>query len=199
MKLFYSPNSPYARKCRVVIVEKGLEEQVTLIHVNPLENPPELLAVNPLGTVPALVTDAGLHLCASPAICEYLDSLSPQNPLYPAPHGRECVLACAALADGIMDAAVACVMEGRRPPERQYSAWVERKQAAVLRALAKFATVPLENSPLSIGTLSLAVALEYVNFRLPHVSWQGAYPALAAWQQRFGRRPSLRATRPVAG
>ena len=57
MKLFVSPNSPYARKCRVILREKnlaGIEE----IAVNAMENPPELLAVNPLGTVPAMVTPA---------------------------------------------------------------------------------------------------------------------------------------------
>lgn len=197
MKLFYSTNSPYARKCRVMVIEKNLQGRVELVNLNPLENPPELLAVNPLGTVPALVTDEGLHLCESPAICEYLDSLSPHNPLYPA-GGRECVLAFAALADGIMDAAVACVMEGRRPPEKQYDAWVERKQSAIRRAIAKFAAIPMENSPLSIGTLSLAIALSYVSFRLPQLNWQEAHPQLAAWHAQFSMRESLQTTKPQA-
>ena len=60
MKLFYSPNSPYARKARVIIREKNLSS-IEEISVMPTENPPELWAVNPLGTVPALATDDGLH------------------------------------------------------------------------------------------------------------------------------------------
>lgn len=196
MKLFYSTNSPYARKCRVVTLEKKLEKRVEFINVNPLENPPELLVVNPLGTVPALVTDQGLHLCESPAICEYLDSLSKENPLYPPKENRECVLAFAALADGIMDAAVACVMESRRPMEKQYPMWVERKEAAIRRAIAKFAAVPLENSPLSIGIINLAIALEYVNFRLPHIEWQKDHQKLCNWLNSFSKRLSIQITKP---
>src|SRR4051812_24839467 len=83
MKLFYSPNSPYARKCRVVAIEKGLADQITFVKVDPWDNSPELLKVNPLGRVPALMTDAGMALCESPIICEYFDSLSPKPRLFP--------------------------------------------------------------------------------------------------------------------
>lgn len=197
MKLFYSTNSPYARKCRVVMFEKKLESKIELINVNPLENPPELLAVNPLGTVPALVTDNGLHICESPAICEYLDSLSPENPLFPAPEYRSCVLAVIALADGIINAAVACVMEGRRPEEKRYPAWVQRKEAAIGRAIAKCAGISWDMAP-SMGTIALAVALAYVSFRLPHLPWRKEHPKLAEWLDEFSKRPSMQATKPRA-
>lgn len=196
MKLFYSVNSPYARKCRVVILEKGLQERVEMALVNPLDNPPELIAVNPLCTVPALVTDAGLHLCDSTVICEYLDSLSPENRLYPL-ENRECVLAVAALADGIMDAAVACVIEGRRPQELQYALWVQRKEAAIARSIEKFAGISWEGSPLTIGTVSLAVALAYVSFRLPHIGWREKHLALAAWHDKLMKRKSFLETQPI--
>jgi glutathione S-transferase len=197
MKLFYAPNSPYARKCRVVLVEKQLAcEQVS---VNALESPPELLAVNPLGTVPALVTDQGLHLCDSTAICEYLDSLPSGAPsLLPEPKARECVLAFVAMSDGMMDAAVACVMEGRRPAELQYAGWRERKEAAILRTIEKFAMIDMNHTPLSMGSIGLAVALEYVSFRLPHLGWRAKHPKLAEWVDAFGQRNSLQATRPQA-
>jgi glutathione S-transferase len=197
MKLFSSQNSPYSRKCRIVMIEKGLEKRIELIQANPLENPKELLSVNPLGTVPALVTDQGLHLCDSTVICEYLDTLSAHNPLLPPVGGRECVLAFVAMADGIMDAAVACVMEGRRPEDKQYAAWVERKELAISRAIAKFATVPLDQT-LSMGTIALGVALAYVSFRRPHIAWRGAHPVLAQWFDMFTKRPSFEATKPQA-
>lgn len=198
MKLFYSINSPYARKCRAVIFEKRLQDRVALIQVNPMENPPELLAVNPLGTVPALITDQGLHLCDSTVICEYLDALSDDTPLYPPQKSRECVLAIAAMADGMIDAAVACVLEGRRPKEFQYIAWRERKEAAIMRAIAKFAQADLSAAPLSIGTISLAVGLSYVSFRLLHVSWRERHPTLAVWLDNFSMRASMQQTKPMA-
>ncbi len=197
MKLFYSINSPYARKCRVVLIEKNLPcEQVA---VNALENPPELLAVNPLGTVPALVTDQGLNLCDSTAICEYLDSLpSSAAPLLPEPKARECVLAFVAMSDGIMDAAVASVLEGRRPKEIQYAMWRERKEAAIMRAISKFAGIDMNHTPLSMGSIGLAVALSYVSFRLPHLDWRSKHPRLAAWLEDFSNRESMQATKPQA-
>jgi glutathione S-transferase len=196
MKLFYSPNSPYARKCRMVLAEKGLAcDQVA---VNALENPPELLAVNPLGTVPALVTDQGLHLCDSTAICEYLDTLPSAAPaLLPEPKARECVLAFVAMSDGIMDAAVACVLEGRRPKEIQYALWRERKEAAIMRAIAKFSAIDMTHTPLSMGSIGLAVALSYVSFRLPHLDWRAKHSRLAAWLDEFAKRDSMQATQPI--
>jgi len=198
MKLFYSTNSPYARKCRVVVLEKNLASRVEFINLNPMENPAELLAINPLGTVPALVTDQGLHLCDSTVICEYLDSLSDENGLLPEPKLRECVLAFVAIADGIMDAAISCVLESRRPAEKIYPEWVSRKETAIMRAIAKFASIPMEHSPLSMGTINLAVALSYVSFRLPHLNWKSAHPSLAAWLDEFSKRESMQATKPQA-
>ncbi len=120
MKLFYSPNSPYARKCRVAAIEKGVIGRIELIEVSPADNPPELWAINPLGTVPTMTTEGGMHLCESPVICKYIDSLSPEPSLMA---DDLCVQAFIALSDGIMDAAVACVMEKRRPADKQYDAW----------------------------------------------------------------------------
>lgn len=196
MKLFFSPNSPYARKCRVVILEKGLEG-IELVSLMPSDNPPELWAVNPLGTVPALVTRDGLHLCESPVICEYLDGLPSGAARLLPEQDRVCILALAALADGIMDAAVTCVMEGRRPQERQWQAMVERKQNAILRAIDKISKVKFDlSAPLTLGTLNTAIALLYVDFRLPHLPWRSEHPALAAWVDAINRRPSFTATLP---
>jgi glutathione S-transferase len=196
MQLFYSTNSPYARKCRIVTLEKGLQNRIEFINVNPLENPPQLRAVNPLGTVPALVTDDGLHLCESPVICEYLDMLAPSPMFYPKDDARICALAMAALADGIMDAAVACVLENRK--SQKSPEWVERKEEAAMRAIAKFAGASMQHAPLSIGTVNLAVALAYVSFRLPHLNWRGEHPALAGWLEKMNKRPSFEATKPQA-
>ena len=74
MQLIGGVNSPYTRKCRVLVREKWIAD-VEEVMVNALDNPPELLAVNPLGKVPALVTRDGGVLCDSPLICEYLDAL----------------------------------------------------------------------------------------------------------------------------
>ncbi len=198
MKLFYSPNSPYARKCRVMILEKNIAG-VEQVAVMPADNPPELWAVNPLGTVPALVTDDGLHLCDSQLICEYLDNLpSPAPKLITDDAGaRLCIMALAEMAHGMMDAAVVCVMEGRRPADKQLVSTVERKEKAILRTIDKIAAANLDFSrPLSLGTVNLAIALLYVDFRLPHLGWRDKHAVLAAWVDTMAKRPSFSATSP---
>jgi len=197
-KLFYSPNSPYARKCRVVVAEKGLADAVQMISLMPADNPPDLVAANPLGTVPTLLLADGSALCESPVICEYLDSLSPENPLFPTDKNqRFATLALAALADGIMDAAVTIVMEGRRPEEKRYEATIKRKENAILRAVLVISKLDLVKYGWTIGTINATIALEYVSFRLPHLSWREKHENLANWLDLMGKKPSMAATAPA--
>jgi len=58
MQLFYSPNSPYARKARIIIHELGLKSRVEDVVVS-LPADARLRRVNPLGKVPALILDDG--------------------------------------------------------------------------------------------------------------------------------------------
>ena len=57
MKLYFANTSPYARKARMTVIEKALEDRVEAIFQNPFDDSPELKTANPLGKVPALVTD----------------------------------------------------------------------------------------------------------------------------------------------
>ena len=54
MQLIYAKPSPYSRKARVTVIEKGLAGQVEDVIVSPMEDPAALLGANPLGKVPAL-------------------------------------------------------------------------------------------------------------------------------------------------
>src|SRR3974377_2247191 len=133
MKLYFSTTSPYVRKVRVVAIEKGLADRVELVAANPWPDPAAVVAVNPLGKVPTLVTDDGLALYDSPVICEYLDALAPAAPLLPrSGSDRWQVLRCQALCDGILDAAVAIVLERRRP-EAERSMLSEKRSADAIR------------------------------------------------------------------
>ena len=181
-----------------MILEKGLQDRVELISVMPSDNPPELVSANPLGSVPTLVMDNGKSLCESPVICEYLDSLSDKNPLFPTDKSeRFGALALAALADGIMDAAVACVMEGRRPEEKRYQAWVDRKENAIKRSILAISELNLNENSWNIGTINTAIALSYVGFRMPHIEWQNDHKNLYNWLDFVSKKPSMLATAPA--
>ncbi|MDQ7018275.1 MAG: glutathione S-transferase N-terminal domain-containing protein [Robiginitomaculum sp.] len=196
MRLYYSQTSPYARKIRVVIAEKGLEDQVDLNLCNPFENPESLRKINPLGKVPALILPEGTVLYDSRVIADYLDARSPRPALIP-PNGakRWAVLRQQALGDGITDAAVAMVMETRRPAAQQSTHWKTRWQSAIERALGVLET---EISDLQrdshLGQISIGCALGYLDFRLSDFDWRKSHPKTALWYADFAQRPSMRAT-----
>lgn len=195
MRLFCSVNSPYARKCRVILREKGIGCEEVM--VNSLENPPELLAVNPLGKVPALVTDTGAALCDSTVICAFLDKLGQGASLIPDEHPFE-VLALAALADGVMDLAVEWVIQTRRPAESQWPDWIERRREAILRTLQVIEGNSLLHEPtVTLAHINVACALAYLDFRHSSLPWRHEFPTLARFLDGFAQRPSMRETQPV--
>ncbi len=195
MMLLYSPGSPYARKARIVLREKGLLPQVEEIVVNPHENGAELLALNPLAKVPALHCDDGA-VFDSPLICEYLDGLSSEARLIPA-GGMERleVLRRQALADGIMDAAVASVLELRRTDTAPSKHWMHRWEAAISRATQVLSTALLP-SAIRLDGIAVGCALAYLAYRQPHIDWQRSHPSLKSWYDRYVDRPSFHDTKP---
>jgi glutathione S-transferase len=199
MKLLFSPTSPYVRKVRIVAIEKGLAGRVELVPANPWTDLPAVIARNPLGKVPALVDDDGNVYYDSPVICEYLDSLVPGNPL--TPHSglaRFEVLRRQALADGILDAAVAVVLERRRPPGERSPEAERRALDAIRRALDVVAReLAPADAPFDLAQISFAVAIGYLEFRLPELAATREKPVLGAFWDAIVTRPSVAATHPA--
>ncbi|MFZ2468424.1 MAG: glutathione S-transferase N-terminal domain-containing protein [Parvibaculum sedimenti] len=200
MKLFASNTSPFVRKVRVVLREKGAEGLVTEEIVVAREDPPALHAANPLGKIPALILDDGMALFDSPVICEYLDTTLPGPSLLPASGPKRWkVLRLEAAADGILDAGVATIYEGMRPTDERSPAAMLRWRNAIIRSLdfleselgATFA------SP-DIGLIAVGCALGYLDFRFPDIAWRDTRPALAAHFEALSARRSFKETMPRA-
>jgi glutathione S-transferase len=197
MQLFYSPTSPYARKVRIVMLERGLDAGVEVVGVTPFENP-VLAAANPLSKIPALVLESGQALYDSPVICEYLDSMGAAQRLIPENGDtRWATLRLQALADGVLDAAFSMVMERRRPESEQSQEWLGRWEASILRAIAAADLEPATRTgALNLGQISLACALGYLDFRHATIGWQGVAPGLVGWFEDWKSQPSFAATTP---
>lgn len=198
MKLYGSKTSPFARKVLVAIEELELGSLVERIGVDPFDPPPEFLAANPLAQIPALVTEKGECLPGSDLIIEYLMGRSRGLTSLPRGSQRWAALRRANLADGITEAAVAMLLESRRPTERQHQPWTERKRAAVLRGLDQLEqeAAGLLSEQASTTEISVACALGYLDFRFPELQWREGRPALAAWYAGFSQRPSMQRTAP---
>jgi glutathione S-transferase len=196
MKLYGNAASPFARKCRVIAHELGLELDV--VRTLPVQEP-DFRRVNPLGKIPALVLDDGSVLIDSPVICEYLNHAGggkffPGAGIFQHSSGRWKALGLQALSDGLADAAVAWIVLGREnPPPAANRARQMDAINATLDVLehTKFADPP------TIGEIAVACAIGYVGFRLPELDWKSSRPQLAAWYDRFSQFPSMTATAPA--
>jgi glutathione S-transferase len=197
MKLFYSPTSPFVRKVVACAITRDLDSRIERIRTDAHASPAALLAANPLSKVPALLTDDGVALFDSPLICEYLDSIGDEPPLFPA-HGasRWVALRFQALADGIMDAAVMARGEIVRPHEAARQANVERQKAAVARGLDLLEDQPPSDGLPDIGAISVACALGYLDFRFAEDAWRDHHPRLAQWYERVSTLPGIAQTAP---
>jgi glutathione S-transferase len=200
MKLLATNTSPYSRKVLMLAHERGLMEMLTFVLTDMAGE--TLARENPLNKVPALVLDDGTSLFDSPVICEYLDSGGGGGPQLFPPVGpaRWQALREQALADGICDAAVLRMQEGRRPAEMRWDQWVARQTRKIEQGLDEFERLRQINPPpgaaLTIGDLALLSALGYLDLRFPDDDWRSKRPRLSAWFDRFSDRDSFRATRP---
>jgi len=202
MKLIGSLTSPYVRKVRVVMVEKKLDFQFEV------EDPwtgDVVQKSNPLSKVPCLVMEGGEAVFDSRVIVEYLDTLSPVGKLIPPP-GRERVevRTWEALADGVLDAAIAARLEatwsGRQAGERS-QAWIDRQMRAVHACLTAFSQ-GLGDKPWCAGThfsladVAVGCALGYLDFRFAQIDWRGPYPNLLKLAEKLATRQSFIDTSP---
>ena len=199
MKLLGTNTSPYVRKVRLVLLEKNITHDYV---VDPPREPGSLVArVNPLGRIPALILDDETCVFDSPVIAEYADSLNDTPVLIPRNNAlaRMRVKRWEALADGIMDSAVAVRNESLRPAEKQEAGNINLHYNAVTRALA-YAADQLgekewcEGASVTLADLALASALVYLDLRQADRDWRSAHPNLAAWFTRMNGRASVRAT-----
>ncbi len=192
MQLFYSPTSPYARNVLLAMDHHAMGEKIELKTVNPLEDPEDLRRANPLGKVPALVLDDGRVLYDSTTIIHLLNDIGMATDLFDSDHLPKFEpMRLYALANGILDLAVAWRLESIRPESEQSNHWQQRRLRGIEEALAEMARALPEKSTLqSIVEISYGVSLDYLTFRLGFLNWQNSYPVLAEWVE-----PILR-TRP---
>jgi glutathione S-transferase len=198
MKLRTSATSPYARKCVIVALETGLADRIEMVPTSPWVES-DLPRDNPLGRIPVLITNGGEALFDSPVICEYLDSLHDGQRLVPDSGGaRWTQMRLEALADGILDAAVAKRVEAHmRPEDKRWPGWAERQGKAITRGLDVLEDeCAAWGGDFLIGQITVAVALGYLDFRFAAEDWRGGRPRLTAWYAKVSGRASVVGTEP---
>jgi glutathione S-transferase len=196
MLLRSSPASPFARKVRMAILHLGLADNVEIVAADPMKPDDPLRKDNPLGKLPVLLAEDGKAIYDSRVILEYLDHLAGGGIIIPDGWpARLDVLTLQAMADGVMDASLLIVYEGRhRPPAIHHQPWLDYQRSKVVRGLAALAKSPADSAHFNVGTIAAACALGYLDLRR-QVDWRSDFPALVAWLDAFrARHPEFDAT-----
>lgn len=194
MKLRYSAASPFARKVVIAGHVLGLAERIDLVGNE--EDPGDAIrSRNPLNKIPMLLTDDGQAIFDSRVILEFLDHLAGGGRIIPTtPDARYKTLTLQALADGISEAAVLIVYEGRYRDKEHYSPrWISHQQVKIDKAL-DFLETQSPGAAVDVGTIALACALGFLDLRAGG-AWRASHPKLVAWLDGFsGKVPSFKQT-----
>jgi glutathione S-transferase len=200
MILRSSPPSPFARKVRIAASLLGLESKIELQGADPNDAADTLRKQNPLGKIPVLLLEDGTVYYDSRVIVDYLDHLAGGGRIIPRePDARFAALRLQALCDGICDASLLIVYEGRyRPADKAVQSWVDRQAEKIARSLSALEASPPKLDALpDVGQIALACTLGYRDLRFGG-TWRKDHPRLVAWLDKFAAQVPMFAATKVA-
>lgn len=218
LQLLASGPSPYARKVRVALAEKGIPFEMTIEvpwdsdtktkeYGNPLEKLPVL--VFPKTGSEQNVNGNSAHardiVFESSLILESLEVRYPSTPLMPSdPMDGLAVKEIQVVCDGLCDALVLLFFERMRG-ERQSGEWAARQTRKIHGATAWLADKAehatngfLVGGQFSMADIATGCALGYMGVRYAdEYDWRSLFPRLAGYYDKIQERQSFKETLPV--
>ncbi len=211
MKIYDRQGTPNAARIRIVLAEKGLDDQVEFATVNLVaaeQKQDWFLKMNPIGKTPVLELDDGLVISESIAITEYLDNLD-GNPTLTGKTPREKALihmmhrrAEMMLLDPVDDyfhygtkGLGEALRPWRKPDWANAKEWGERRGAEAVANLPYFDEVLrdrpfLAGNAFSVADITLFAAISFASaIKLPIAP---ELTALAAWRERVSEYPAVK-------
>jgi len=201
MILRSTPPSPFGRKVKLAASVLGLSSDIKIEPADTNDAADTIRRQNPLGKIPTLVLEDGSTLYDSRVIVEYLDHHAGGGKIIPQESkARFAALRLQALADGMTDAQILLVYEGRfRPPEHHVKKWTDYQADKIKRGLDALETDPpsLDKIP-NVGQIALACFLGHRDLRFAG-DWRAAHPKLVVWLDRFAAKvPAFAETKVAA-
>ena len=200
-KLISATPSPYARKVRIALAEKGLPFE--LLTEVPWHSTTSTPRYNPLEKLPVLLLPDGSNVYESSYILQYLELKYPWIPLLPDDiDGKLAARKLEVLCDGVCDAVVLTLFEKMRAgggsPE-----WLARQRRKIDGGLAEMAKIVgsrqwATGNSFSLGDIAVGTAVAYLSVRFQELPWRTLYPDLALLSDRLEQRPSFRDSVPYA-
>ena len=200
-QLISATPSPYARKVRIALAEKGLPFE--LLTEVPWDSTTRTPRYNPLEKLPILLLDDGTSVYESSYILQYLELKHPQVPLLPKDiDGHLAARKLEVLCDGVCDAVVLSLFEkmraGSASPE-----WLARQRRKIVGGMAEMTRLVGQRQwavgeTFSLGDIAVGTAAGYVSLRYPDFQWRTPHPDLARFSDRLAQRQSFKDSMPVA-
>ena len=201
LQLISATPSPYARKVRIALAEKGIAfELLTEVPWNDTTSTPKF---NPLEKLPVLIFEDGSSVYESSYILQYLELKYPTPPMLPADvDGILAARKLEVLCDGVCDALVLTFFERMRgdgaSPE-----WTARQRRKIDGGVKEMARLVGKGdwavgNRFSLGDIAAGTVVGYMTVRFPELPWRTQYPDLAALSDRLEQRPSFKNSVPHA-
>ena len=206
--LHMSPLSPYARKVRLLLIDKGLQWE--RIDTETTDPPPEFIAKNPNLRIPVISDDqTGLTLFESNMILDYLLTTYPDNPpqapqpplaaVMVRPDHRWADLQLLSTIETALNSGINLLLMERSGIKAEQAVFLQKEQRRIQTNLdwleAKATPEGYAPGVFSIQDLNLMCTLQWFDFR-EVCEWRGR-PNLEAIVARYTGRPSVRETAPA--
>lgn len=205
LTLISATPSPYARKVRIALQEKGISfELQTEV---PWDSTTQTKLYNPLEKLPVLILDDGkTAVYESHYILEWIEAKYLKHALIPAADQvdeRLFVRQVEVVADGVCDALVLAFFEKMREEDRQSKPWIARQMRKVDGGLKALNTWVEEKKGdfvtpggFGIADIALGSVCGYLSVRWPDHNWKTENPALKRHWESLEQRQSFKDTVP---
>ena len=198
MQLFYSGNSPYARRPRIAIREAGLRDCIEEVLSAGDEREAMLFKYGPGAKVPGLLTDSGAYICETLLINMYLNELS-GGKLYPKEKtARDLAFQIDGIASLLMESLFYRSHEIRREDGKNSQGFIDKELARANRTYDALENLVVKFSDdLHLGLISTVASLGYADWRLPGDEWRSGRSKLTVWYEEIMKRPAMDETKPI--
>ena len=201
MRLISATPSPYARKVRIALTEKGIPFE--LLTEVPWDRDTSLPQYNPLEKLPVLLPPDGEPLFQSSYILEWLERRFPEPPLLPGDdNGILAHKRLEVIADGMCDAVILILFERMRPEGQQSEPWILRQDRKINGGLKALSDAVGERSyalgdRFGLADIAIGSVLGYLGVRYAQLDWRAAYPNLSAYADGLFARSSFASSTPA--
>ncbi len=193
MKLYYTVISAFSRKCRILIRELNIKEDVQEVLTTMRSVDSVIMSINPTGKVPALINKDNKLITESYAICNYLEEIANTNINSKNINNDWSINGYETVACQILESIVYRAIEkNNKPKEFIHEATTNYEKFKVNRALDFLENKASEfNNGINRVQITICLAFNTMSKNFPAENWANKRPLLNEIVENFMKRKSF--------